>query len=123
VNYASNARLISWSEDEALRRLLNRSDQVKSGTAAALSTKSRNVITPRSTTPSKPNSWYDEENQNSSIVTPSIFDIEQTMVNPVPIYGHVTQAMALEDNILDIQLVSNQTQKREYLKDKRLTLQ
>jgi hypothetical protein len=52
-----------------------------------------------------------------------MFDIEQTMVNPVPIYGHVTQAMALEDNILDIQLVSNQTQKREYLKDKRLTLQ
>jgi hypothetical protein len=111
VNYASNARWIAWSE-EALRRLLNRSDQVKSGTGA-LSTESGNVQTPRSTTPSKPNSWYDEENQNSSIVTPSIFDIEQTMVNPVPIYGHVTQAMALEDNILDIQAVSNQTQKRE----------
>jgi hypothetical protein len=71
------------------------------------------VQTPRSTTPSKPNSWYDEENQNSSIVTPSIFDIEQTMVNPVPIYGHVTQAMTLEDNILDIQAVSNQIQERE----------
>jgi hypothetical protein len=39
------------------------------------------------------------------------------MVNPVPIYGHVTQAMALEDNILNIQAVSNQTQKRESLKD------
>jgi hypothetical protein len=71
------------------------------------------VQTPTSTTPSKPNSWYDEENQNSSIVTPSIFDVEQTMVNPVPIYGHVTQVMALADNILDIQAVSNQTQKRE----------
>jgi hypothetical protein len=71
------------------------------------------VQTPTSTTPSKPNSWYDEENQNSSIVTPSIFDVEQTMVNPVPIYGHVAQVMALEDNILDIQAVSNQTQKRE----------
>jgi hypothetical protein len=75
--------------------------------------KSGNVQTPTSTTPSKPNSWYDEENQNTSIVTPSIFDIEQTMVAPVPIYVHVTQAMALEDNILDIQVVSNQTQKRE----------
>jgi hypothetical protein len=111
VNYASNARWIAWSE-EALRRLLNRSDQVKSGTAA-LSTKSGNLQTPRSTTPSKPNSWYGEENQNSSIVTPSIFDIEQTMVNHVPIYGHVTQAMEIEDNILDIQAVSNQTQKSE----------
>jgi hypothetical protein len=108
VNYASNARWIAWSE-EALRRLLNRSDQVKSGMATALSTKSGNVQTPTSTTPSKPNS----ENQNISIVTPSIFDIEQTMVTPVPIYGHVTQAMALEDNILDIQAVSNQTQKRK----------
>jgi hypothetical protein len=28
------------------------------------------------------------------------------------VYGHVTQAMALEDNILDIQAVSKQTQKR-----------
>jgi hypothetical protein len=112
VNYASNARWIAWSE-EALRRLLNRSDQVKGGTAAALSTKSGNVQTPTSTTPSKPNSWYDEENQNTSIVVPSIFDIEQTMVTPVPIYGHVTQAMVLEDNILDIQAVSNQTQKRK----------
>jgi hypothetical protein len=103
VNYASDERWIAWSE-EALRRLLNRSDQVKIGTAA-LSTKSGNVLTPRSTTPSKPNSWYDEETQNSSIVTPSIFYIaQQTMVNPVPIYGHVTQAMALEDNILDIEL-------------------
>jgi hypothetical protein len=87
-------------------------DQVKSG-RATLSTKSGNVLTPRSTTPSKPNSWYDEVYQNSSIVTPSIFDIEQTMVNHVPIYGHVTQVMALEDNIVDIQAVSNQTQKRE----------
>jgi hypothetical protein len=112
VNYASNARWIAWSK-EALWRLPNRSDEVKGGTAA-LSTKSGNVQTPRSTTPSKPNSWYDEENQNSSIATPSIFDIEQTMVNPVPIYGHVTQAMALENNILlVIQAVSNQTQKRE----------
>jgi hypothetical protein len=110
VDYASNARWIAWSE-EALRRLLNRSDQGQSGTAAALSTKSGNEQTPTSTTPSKLNSWYAEENQNTSIVTPSIFDIEQTMVNPVPIYGHVTQAMALDDNILDIQAVSNQTQK------------
>jgi hypothetical protein len=43
--------------------------------------------------------------------TPSIFDIEQTMVTPGPIYGHVTQAMALDDNILDIQAVSKKTQK------------
>jgi hypothetical protein len=71
------------------------------------------VQTPTSTTPSKPNAWYDEEKQNSSIVTPSIFDIEQTMVNHVPIYGHVTQALALDDNILDIQALSNQTQKRD----------
>ena len=109
MNYASNERWIAWSE-EALRRLLNRSDQVKSDTAALL-TKIGNVLTPRSTTPSKPNSWYDEENQNSSIVTPSIFDIEQPMVNPVPIYGHVNQAMALDDNILDKQAVSKHTQK------------
>jgi hypothetical protein len=106
VNYASNERWIAWSE-EALQRLLKGLDQVKSGTAAALSTKSGNEQTPTSTTPSKPNSWYDEENQNTSIVTPSIFDIEQTMVAPVPIYDHVTQAMALDDNILDIQAVSN----------------
>jgi hypothetical protein len=111
VNYASNARWIGWSE-EALLPLLNRSDKVKSG-MAALSAKSGNELTPRSTTPSKPNSWYDEENQNYNIGTPSIFDIEQTIVNPVPIYGHVTQAMALEDTILDMQAVSNQTQKRE----------
>jgi hypothetical protein len=100
--YASNARWIACSE-EALQRLLNRLDQVKSATAV-LSTKSGNVLDPRSTTPSKPNSWYDEKNQNSSIVAPSIFYIEQTMVNPVPIYGHVTQAMALEDNMMDIEL-------------------
>jgi hypothetical protein len=110
VNYAFNERWIAWSE-EALRRLLKGSGQVKSGTAAALSTKSGNVQTPTSTTPSKPNSWYDEENQNTSVVTPSIFDIEQTMGTPVPIYGHMTQAMALDDNILDIQAVSKQTQK------------
>jgi hypothetical protein len=91
VNYASNARWIAWSE-EALRRLLKGSGQVRSGMAAALSTKSRNEKTPTSTTPSKPNSWYDEENQNTSIVTPSIFDKEQAMVTPVPIYGHLTQA-------------------------------
>jgi hypothetical protein len=111
VNYASNARWTAWSE-EAPEHLLNRSDQVKSGTGT-LSTKSGNVQTPRSTRPSKPNSWYDEENQNTSIVTPFIFDIEQTMVNHVPRYGHMTQAMALVDNILDIQVVSNQTQKCE----------
>jgi hypothetical protein len=110
VDYASNARWIAWSE-EALRRLLNGSDQGQSGTAAALSTKSRNEHTPTSTTPSKPNSWYDGENQNTSIVTPSIFDIEQPMGTPVQIYGHVTQAMALDDNNLDIQAVSKQTQK------------
>jgi hypothetical protein len=61
--------------------------------------------------PSKLNSWYDDENQNTSIVTSSIFDLEQTMVTPVPIYGHMTQARALDDNILDIQAVSKQTQK------------
>jgi hypothetical protein len=80
VNFASNARWIAWSE-EALRRLLNRLDQLKIGTAAALSTKSGNVQTPTSTTPSKPNSFYDEENQNTSIVTPSIVYIEQTIEN------------------------------------------
>jgi hypothetical protein len=94
---------IAWSE-KGLRRLLNRS-------AATLSTKSGNEHTPTSTAPSKPNCWYDEENQTTSIVTPSIFDIEQTMGTPVPIYGHVTQSMALDDNILDIQAVSKQTQK------------
>jgi hypothetical protein len=109
VNYASNERWIAWSE-EALRRLLKGLGQVKSGTAAALSTKSRNEHTPTSTMPSKPNSWYGGENQNTSIVT-SIFDIEQTMGTTLPIYGHVTQAMALDDNILDIQAVSKQTQK------------
>jgi hypothetical protein len=110
VNYASNERWIASSE-QALRRLLNRLDQGQSGTAAALSTKGGHEQTSTSTTPSKPNSWYDEENQNSSIVTPSIFDIEQPMVNPVPIYGHVNQAMALDDNILDKQAVSKHTQK------------
>jgi hypothetical protein len=57
----------------------------------------------------------------STVLTPSIFDIEQAMVNPVPIYGHVTQAMALDDNILDIQAVSKQTQKCKWHEDNWLT--
>jgi hypothetical protein len=45
------------------------------------------------------------------------------MFNYVPLHGHLTQAMALEDNILDIQSVSNQEQKRASNQGARLTLQ
>ena len=39
------------------------------------------------------------------IVTPSLFDTRQDLFNDEPIFGRVTQEMALEDDILDIEAV------------------
>jgi hypothetical protein len=103
VNYASNARWIAWNE-EALRRLLNRNDLLTSD-SATFPTFSKNIMSPTSTTPSKPDSWYPRENNMGGVVTPSIFETAQNMFNNEPIYDHydVYRAMDMDDNILDIQ--------------------
>ena len=110
MDYANDANWIAWSE-EALRRLLNGLEQQRCD-AAALPTPSRNELSPRSKTPSEPNSWYHEEDDIAGIVTPSIFETKETMFNNVPIYGHVSPAMALDDHMLDIEVVSTCEQAR-----------
>jgi hypothetical protein len=110
VDYANDANWIAWSE-EALRRLLNGSEHQRND-AVALPIPSRNQLSPRSKTPSGPNSWNHEEDDVAGIVTPSIFETKETMFNNVPIYGHVSPSMALDDHMLDIQVVSTCEQKR-----------
>jgi hypothetical protein len=115
VNYAYNAKWIAWSE-EALRRLLNKSE-MQTGNAftmpLAMQTIIKNVPSQKATPPTKPNAWYGQPDDMAGVVTPNIFDATETVFNNVPLsYGHVNEAMALEDNILDIQEVSNQDQKR-----------
>jgi hypothetical protein len=71
---------------------------------------STNILSPRSTTPSKPNPWYQEENV-AGIVTPSVFDTTQPLFYNVPMYDHdVSQPMELDDSILNIQTVSTREQ-------------
>jgi hypothetical protein len=91
--------------------LLNGSELLRSD-AAALPIPRRNELSPGSKTPSKPNFWYHKENDIAGIVTPSIFETKETMFNNVPIYGHVSSEMELDDNMLDIQAVSACKQKR-----------
>jgi hypothetical protein len=115
VKYAYNAKWIAWSE-EALQRLLNKSE-MQTGNAftlpLAMQTISKNVLSQKATPPTKPNAWYGQPDNMAGVVTPNIFDATETVFNNVPIsYEHVTKAMALDDNILDIQEVSNQDQKR-----------
>jgi hypothetical protein len=45
-------------------------------------------MSPSSTKPSKPGSWYHRENNMGGVVTPSIFETAQNMVNNEPIYDH-----------------------------------
>jgi hypothetical protein len=85
--------------------LLNGSELLRSD-AAALPIPSRNEPSPGSKTPSKPNSWFHNENDIAGIVTPGIFETKETMFNNEPIYGHVSSEMELDDNMLDIQAVS-----------------
>jgi hypothetical protein len=115
VNYAYNAKWIAWSE-EALRRLLNKSE-MQTGNAftrpLAMQTISKNVPSQNATPPTKSNAWYGQPDDMAEVVTPNIFDATEPVFNNVPIsYEHVTEAMALDDNILDIQEVSNQDQER-----------
>ena len=92
---------MSWSE-EALRRLLKRCGppETGKGNASQLSHFNINQVP---TTPSIPNSWYHPKEESGMIVTPSLFDTRQDLFNDEPIFGRVTQEMALEDNILDIE--------------------
>ena len=85
-----------------MRRLLNGTELLPNETFA-LPTTSNNVPFPGPTTPFKPNAWYYQGDDRARIVTPSVYETKHNMFHNVPIYGHVTQAMALDDNILDIQ--------------------
>jgi hypothetical protein len=59
------------------------------------------------TPPSKPNSWVWQQDDIGGVVTPTIFEAKQNMLNNIPIYEHVNEEMALEESILDFQEVSN----------------
>jgi hypothetical protein len=94
---------MSWS-GEALRRLLKRCEPPETGKGNA-SQLNHFVINQGPTTPSIPNSWYHPKQEGAIIVTPSLFDTRQDLFNDKPIFGRVTQEMALEDDILDIEAV------------------
>jgi hypothetical protein len=94
---------MSWSE-EALRRLLKRCGPPETGKGNA-SQLNHFDINQEPTTPSIPNSWYHPKEESAMIVTPSLFDTKQDLFNDEPIFGRVTQEMALEDNILDVETV------------------
>jgi hypothetical protein len=103
VDYEKDARWMSWSE-EALQRLLKRCGPPETGKVNA-SQLNHFDITQVPTTPSIPNSWYHPKEESAMIVTPSLFDTKQDLFNDDPIFGRVTQEMALEDDILDIEAV------------------
>jgi hypothetical protein len=71
-------------------------------------------MSPTSTTPSKPDSWYPREKNMGGVVMRYIFETAQNMFNNEPIYDHhdVYGAMDLDDNILNIQAVSTSEQNR-----------
>ena len=94
---------MSWSE-EALRRLLKKCGPPLTGEGNA-SQLNHFDITQVPTTPSIPNLWYHPKEESGMIVTPSLFDTRQDLFNDEPIFGRVTQEMALEDDILDIEAV------------------
>jgi hypothetical protein len=121
VDYASNAGWIAWNE-EALRRFLDRSKMITSHTAT-LPTISKHEPSPRPTPPSKPNSWDWQQDYMAEVVTPSVFETKQNVFNSVPIYGHVTDEMTLDEPMLDIQEVSNHEHNLIFKNNARLTLQ
>jgi hypothetical protein len=119
VDYASNARWIAWNE-EALRRFLDGSKMITSHTAT-LPAISKHEPSPRPTPPSKPNSWDWQQDCMAGVVTPSVFETKENVFNNVPIYGHVTDEMTLDESMLDIQEVSNHGPKQTLKQNARLT--
>ena len=122
MNYASNARWIAWN-DEALRRLLNGSELMTSDTFALPTTRNHAVPFPTPTPPSKPNAWFLQQGDIGGVVTPTVFETKQNMLNNIPLYEHVNEGMALEENILDFQEVSNHDLKLTTNYETKLTLQ
>jgi hypothetical protein len=70
-------------------------------------TSNHTVLFPTPTPPSKPNSWFWQQYDIGGVVTPTDSETKQNMFNNIPIYEHVNEEMALEENILDFQEVSN----------------
>ena len=96
-----NKQWISWSE-EALRRFLAKQGVSSSGPSLQIK------LTPaQSTKTNEGTLLFPPTNGESAFVTPSMFDDKPDANRTEQIYGGLTNAMALEDSMWDINMVSD----------------
>lgn len=103
VDFAQDERWKAWNE-EALRRFLNTQPANRNEGNPALC--QQNVLSPGEPIKGIPESWFRPRQENTNLVTPTIFNRRQEVIETKPIYGAVTQAMALEDDMWNLGMVS-----------------
>ena len=64
-------------------------------------------MTPRQTTKTSEESEFPPANGESAFVTPAVFDDKPITNRNEQLFGGMTNVMALEDNMWDLQMVSN----------------
>jgi hypothetical protein len=108
VDYAADARWRAWN-NEALRRFLNqhsanlanKNHMVPKPGNPAFCTPVTNIAKP------VPKSWKPLCDEAPYVISPMIFDEPQDMqLKTRPLYGDVTQTIAIDDDILEFEPVS-----------------
>ncbi len=107
MDFAVNKQWISWSE-EALRRFLAKQGMSSSGPSLYPEICSQIKLTPAQSTKTNEGSLlFPPANGESAFVTPSMFDDKPDTNRTEQIFGGLTNAMALEDSMWDINMVSD----------------
>ena len=107
MDYATDAKWRAWN-DEALRRFLNQRTTKPTNGDGAVPELGYAFRTPATiTTKPIPNSWKPLRDEASYVISPLMFDEPQDMpMKTGPLYGDVTQMVALDDDILEFEPVS-----------------
>jgi hypothetical protein len=103
VDFAQDKRWNAWN-DKALRRFLN--TQPENRTVGKTALCKHDVMLPGEPTRGIPKSWSCAHEEDSALVTPTIVNRNHEVYDTEPINGVVKQAMALEDDLWDLDLVS-----------------
>ena len=107
MDFAVNKQWISWRE-EALRRFLAKQGVSSSGPSLYPKICSQIKLTPAQSTKTNEGSLlFPPANGEPAFVTPSMFDDKPDTNRTEQIFGGLTNAMALEDSMWDINMVSD----------------
>jgi hypothetical protein len=103
VNFAQDKLWNAWN-DEALRRFLNTQPEKRTVGKTALC--KHDVMSPGEPARGIPKAWSRAHKEDTAMVTPTFVNRSHEVYDTEPINGAVKQAMALEDDLWDLDLVS-----------------